>query len=68
MPPLISVLFPCRNAARVLPDAIASLEVQTYADFEVIAVDDGSDDDTPAILADWAARDARVRPLVNPGI
>jgi glycosyltransferase involved in cell wall biosynthesis len=46
-----------------LVEAAASLSAQTYADFEVIAVDDGSTDDTPDALADWSARDARVRVL-----
>jgi glycosyltransferase involved in cell wall biosynthesis len=53
--------MPCRDAAPHLREAIASLEAQTFRDFEVIAVDDGSSDDTHAILAAWSARDARVR-------
>lgn len=52
-----------RNGARHLPEAIASLQAQTDADFEVIAVDDGSDDDTYGILAAWAWSDRRVRTL-----
>lgn len=56
----LSVLLPCRDAARFLPRAIASIQRQTYRDFEVIAIDDGSRDDSPALLDAWAARDARV--------
>ncbi len=52
-----------RDGARHLPEAIASLQAQTDADFEVIAVDDGSADDTFGILAAWARSDRRVRPL-----
>jgi hypothetical protein len=59
--PAVSILLPVRDGAEHLADAIASLEAQTLADFEVIAVDDGSTDSTPALLADWARRDARVR-------
>lgn len=59
--PRVSVLFPCRNAAEHLPQAILSLEAQTYRDFEVIACDDGSTDGTYAELFKWAQRDGRVR-------
>lgn len=52
-----------RDGAAHLAEAAASLEAQTEGDFEVVAVDDGSTDRTSAILADWAARDARVRVL-----
>jgi len=59
--PRVSVLLPVRDGAPYLPDAIASLEAQTFADFEVVVVDDGSSDETPELLAAWAARDGRVR-------
>jgi glycosyltransferase involved in cell wall biosynthesis len=59
----LSILLPCRDAAAELPEAIASLRAQTFADFEVIAVDDGSVDATPDVLLDWARGDHRVRVL-----
>jgi cellulose synthase/poly-beta-1,6-N-acetylglucosamine synthase-like glycosyltransferase len=59
----ISVLLPVRDGAAHLQEAIASLEAQTHSDFEVLAVDDGSTDATPEVLAAWATRDARVRVL-----
>lgn len=62
-PPPVSVLLPVRDGAAHLEEAVASLEAQTDGDFEVLAVDDGSSDGTPAILAAWAARDRRVRVL-----
>ena len=67
MSPLISVLLPCRDVGTVLPDAIASLRAQTFGDFEVVAVDDGSVDDTWEQLRSWAADDVRVRTLRNHG-
>ncbi|MCU0729472.1 MAG: glycosyltransferase, partial [Sphingopyxis sp.] len=38
---------------------------QSFTDFELIAIDDGSADDTPHMLAKWAAQDARIRHLTN---
>lgn len=58
--PKVSVLLPVRDGAPYLPDAIASLRAQTLEDHEVIAVDDGSTDDTGSILQRWAASDTRV--------
>ena len=60
-PPLISVLLPVRNAAEYLPEAIASIEAQTYSKYEVVAVDDGSSDDSWFVLQEWAGRDERVK-------
>lgn len=57
----LSVILPVYNTAAYLPEAIASIDAQTFGNFEVIAIDDGSTDETPAILAEWARRDARVR-------
>jgi len=64
--PRVSILMPCRNAAARLPETIASLEAQTFADYEVVAVDDGSSDATPELLDAWARRDGRVRVLRPP--
>jgi glycosyltransferase involved in cell wall biosynthesis len=59
--PAVSVLLPVRDAAEYLASAIASLEAQTLADFEVLAVDDGSRDGSLGVLEAWAERDPRVR-------
>lgn len=64
--PRVSVLLPCRDVAAFLPQTIASLDAQTFTDIEIIAVDDGSADDTPALLHEWAARESRVRVLARP--
>mgnify|MGYP000700821426 CR=1 FL=1 len=60
-PPPISVLLPVRNGAEYLPEAIASIEAQTYSKYEVVAVDDGSSDDSWFVLQEWAGRDERVK-------
>jgi glycosyltransferase involved in cell wall biosynthesis len=64
--PLVSLLLPCYNAAPFLAECVESLERQTFPDFEVIAIDDGSADDTRSLLEAWAGREARVR-LLHPG-
>lgn len=59
----VSVLLPARDAAAHLAAAITSLEAQSFPDYEIIAVNDGSRDATGGLLDAWAARDARVRVL-----
>ena len=53
--------MPCYNAADTLPEALHSLRGQTIEDFEVVAIDDGSTDDTLDLLHEWAAADGRIR-------
>lgn len=61
--PLVSVLMPAYNAAATLAAALESLRVQTLDDFEVVAVDDGSNDDTGRILEAWQPLGPRLRPF-----
>ena len=61
--PRVSVLLPCRDAEAHLPACIESLEAQTLAAWEVVAVDDGSRDGTGELLRDWSRREPRVRVL-----
>lgn len=51
MPPLVSIIIPTFNNGRILGEAIRSAMPQTYANTEVIVMDDGSTDDTPAVAA-----------------
>ena len=64
----VSVVIPAYNYARYLPDAIGSVLAQTHRDLECIVVDDGSTDDTRAVVED--IRDERVRYVhkVNGGL
>ncbi len=58
---LVSVVILCYNQARFLGDAIESVLSQTYEDFEVVVVDDGSEDHTSEVASGYAAKDPRVR-------
>ena len=60
-PPAVSFVMGAHDAATTLREAVDGLLAQTFADWELVAVDDGSADDTPAILAEYAAADRRVR-------
>jgi glycosyltransferase involved in cell wall biosynthesis len=49
----VSVIIPTHNRAGFLPQAIESVLSQSYANFELIVVDDGSTDETPALLSSY---------------
>jgi glycosyltransferase involved in cell wall biosynthesis len=60
---LVSVVVPVFNAARFIDAAVGSVLEQTLPSWELILVDDGSQDDSQAICAAHAARDGRIRVL-----
>jgi glycosyltransferase involved in cell wall biosynthesis len=63
--PTISVLMSVYNGERYLAAAMDSILAQTFRDFELIVIDDGSKDASPAILREYAKRDPRVKLTVR---
>lgn len=62
---LVSIILPTYNGARFLRRAIESVIAQTYTAWELLVIDDGSIDDTPAILAELQQTDSRIRYIKN---
>lgn len=62
---LVSVVLGTYNGEDYLEEQLRSVLVQTWTNLEIIAIDDGSTDRTVAILREYAARDARIRVIVN---
>jgi len=62
----LSIVLPCYRVQGYLRQCLDSLLEQSFDDFEIIAVDDRSPDHTGAILAEYAARDPRVRVVTPP--
>jgi len=67
MPSAVSVVIASRNYGRFLAGAVRSVLAQTFADLEVLVIDDGSTDDTPEVIRPFLA-DARVRYLRTDGL
>lgn len=65
--PLVSIVTPVYNAARWLPETLATVRAQTLTDWEQILVDDGSTDGSRALIAAAAAEDPRFRLLQSEG-
>ena len=59
----VSVLMPCYNVESTVDETLRSLRAQSMENFELVVVDDGSSDNTLAILEGWARRDGRIRVL-----
>ena len=57
MTALVSVVIPAYNAAQYIRQTLESVCAQTHRSMEVIVIDDGSRDETPAIVNEWASRD-----------
>lgn len=65
MTPKVSVIIPVYNAEPYLRECLDSVVHQTLRDIEILCIDDGSTDGSPAVLAEYAAADSRVSVLVQ---
>lgn len=59
--PQISIITPVYNTEKYLIKCLDSIKKQTFSDFELILIDDGSTDDSPKILDDYAKNDSRFK-------
>ncbi len=59
--PLISVLIPVYNAEKFLVACLNGVLAQTYENFEVVCANNGSEDESPRILEEYARKDARIK-------
>ena len=66
MEPLISIVLPIYNGEKYMRKSIDSVLAQTYANWELLIIDDGSTDNTAVIAQEYAAKDSRIRYYKNP--
>lgn len=64
--PKVSVIMAAWNAERTIGAAIDSMQAQTYSNFELLVVDDGSSDGTRELVAGLAAQDPRIQLVISP--
>lgn len=62
----ISFILPVYNVEKYLSVCIESLLAQTYGDYEILLVDDGSPDNCPALCDEWAKKDCRIKVFHKP--
>src|SRR3989344_1852950 len=63
--PLVSIILPAYNGAQWIAKAIESVLAQSFSDFELLIINDGSTDDTEVIARRFAGQDSRIRYIRN---
>jgi len=61
----ITVIIPCYNQAHFLRDAVGSVMAQTYKDWEVLIINDGSTDSTESVAMEYCEKDSRINYIVK---
>lgn len=64
--PLVSIIIPAFNRAKIIKETLDSVVNQTYSNWECIIVDDGSNDSTVSILNEYSKKDARIKYFNRP--
>lgn len=62
----VTFILPIYNVEKYLSECVNSILSQTYSDFEVLLVDDGSPDNCPALCDEWTRKDNRIKALHKP--
>nr|WP_315234330.1 glycosyltransferase family 2 protein [uncultured Flavobacterium sp.] len=65
--PTIAIIIPVYNRAKLLPETLDSIIMQTFTDWECILVDDESTDDSFAVIKEYQNKDNRIRVYKRPG-
>lgn len=66
--PLVSILTPCYNQARFLDTYFQGVLAQTYPNWEIVIIDDGSTDESWTIIQKYARHDSRIKTLRQPNL
>ncbi|MEA5512660.1 glycosyltransferase family A protein [Nodularia sp. UHCC 0506] len=68
--PMVTVIIPAYNAAEFLPATITSVQQQTFSDWELLIINDGSTDDTVAVIRQYQETDHRIHLIeqINQGV
>ena len=62
----VSVIMPCHNGEKYLRQAVDSVLAQTYANWELLVIEDNSTDDSVAVIEEYCAKDRRIKLLHTP--
>ena len=64
MKPLITVIMPVYNASKYMRESIESVIVQSYKNWNLILIDDGSTDESISIIEEYCKKDQRIRKIL----